>query len=297
MSRANKYTDVRVLDDIPRYVGFKCEMRTPESDVKGPGSVVLTLPYQALPNGRILATQLIKAELHYSPVLIQADSTDNNWVTQRTMFAVGPYASSGKPWRPAYPDPAISPYTCPEVIGVHERQFHARPTGAATNASANIVQIEPMATIHFGCGKAKPVLTGPNIAVLGWHLCSYVNNTAETMGSAFAAPMTSGGAFTGPTDEFVYCNVMPGGTLPDPEAPESNTQPAYLPFVQGRLWFHIVELTPRQHLAVGLKFGDRAGNTAPTIFDQTGIDFDTKMPYFYTTAPTQTTVTEWIPGN
>lgn len=298
MSKGNKFRDVQLLDTLPRFAEFKIPLKFPMSASSAqyfPEMQRISLPYQVRPDGKILCAQLLRAELHYSPFVhsqgVSSDGLNNfglYWVTQRVVFDAGQKIDTNKPWASVNTDPLRNPYSVPSIVGFDERQF-ARQFIASTTIQPPVEHgalypVEPMRTISFGCGEAKPVIPSGAINIWGFMTMTWDDN-----GAAITAPLArangSSGISTTQQNTTAYDGIGYGYSqwleqqLPDPDGGTETAGPARYAFCQGRLWYQLVLLTPYQHLALADKYREKNFEHDVQFYDTSTINPATGLPY------------------
>ena len=266
----SKRYKVMPRDDMPRFVAFNCPLFNCNASNLPPPMKRIALPYQVLPNGRIIASQLLKIEIIWSAMESIVDPSHQVFLRRFVLDAVqSPHVLAGQlvpmsgdtntgSW-----DYLSTPLLNPSVIGCYDRS--SAIYSGATTTSSGMGGMSQNEEHYFGCSGDYPVVPSGAVHCYGFWVAA--SATIGPPSSAIAVVAGDGNSgFRGFQDvihqkpEFNY----PAGT---PSWPPDNQNRQ--PFVSCRLWYRAVELTPYQHIMIVNKYTNKLPNSGVAEFDKT----------------------------
>lgn len=254
-----KKLKVIVRDDLPRFTSFVISL--PNCDGNNstlPPMMKIPLPYQVLANGRIIASQLLKMQLIWSPFEGWNDSTTGYHNLRRLVLDAqqSPIQYLGQPVACdpiLQPDFLSAPYTLPSVISCTDRVTVTSAGAAdAETASCGLSQNQD---VDFGCMDEYPIVPSGTLNAYGF----WITNAALAQFGARVPDSTN--------IQFGFRDIFKRAVTPNyPPSTAGWSADNVLgqPFVQVRLWYKVVELSPYQHLMIVSKYT----NKLPTGFDE-----------------------------
>lgn len=270
-----KRVKIMPRDDMPRFISFIVPLLNYDGAglTKPPPMRRIALPYQVLPNGRILAAQLIKVDLHWSPCegILNGSKTlaIASWLRRIVFDAVQqPYTFDGQavPYDPNNTsgsgsnglDSISSPLMVPSVIGCFDRvtAYHQATAGTPAGLTTSTQSESHI----FGCDGDQPVIPSGGLYVYGFFI-SAGNGTFALHANDFGATLNTLSGF-------------PEVFMRAPEARYNNAvgyhsdNLATLPYVTCRLWYRTVELTPFQHIMIVNKYTNKLGMSSDESYDK-----------------------------
>lgn len=258
-------------DSSPRFTCFwvplfNCSAAT---TTLAPPMKKIPLPYQVLPGGRILAAQLLKIELSWSPAFAPSNPSLNgaSFNSRLVLDAIQqPPTLNGQlvACDPStQPDWVSSPLTNPSVVGFYDRTW-LQSLYTDTSVTPNVQR--PNTSLmqnsyeehYFGCCGEYPVIPSG-----GLHVYGYITSTRSAYSGADLD--SSLNTSLGYTDIF---KRTPDINYPQNTAGWSNDNANAQPYVQCRLWYRIVELTAYQHIMIVQKYTNKVGMSGDESYDK-----------------------------
>lgn len=251
-------------DDLPRYTYFNLSLAnyTDSTSSAAPPVLKLSMPYQVLPNGRIIASQLLRIELNWSPWAV----TDSALAVARTITlrrmvvdaiqsppVVGGIAVAGN----VSSDTSFInyPMSVPSVVKVFDRV--ASSVGGGTTSTGANSEVSFNEDYDFGCCGSYPIIPSGTLHLWGFWMS---NDGAASASTSYVKSTFNQSSGFGSVYNQAYNLPKPVGFYSD-----NTTNPQ--PFVQGRIWFRTVELTPYQHLMIVQKYTNKLPMSSDESYD------------------------------
>jgi len=253
-----------VRDDLPRFQSFIVSLPNVSDHTYSflPPMQKVPLPYQVLSNGRIIAAQLLKLEIAWSPAEgISAGTSSINLVKRIVLDAVqSPHVSNGVSTAcdpNVDPDRFAAPLMSPSVLGVYDRVM---ATGSGvTDSDFGNVGVQQLEEHSFSCCGDNPIIPSGGVYVYGWHNC---NSGSAYAASIWPTPNQQNLGFATIFKRPVSPNYPASTTLWNPD--NQNPQP----YATCRLWYRVVELTPYQHIMIVQKYTNKVGLTSDESYNK-----------------------------
>lgn len=251
-------------DNFPRAIDFTC-ISWPNHGNTAARPCTISLPYQVKPDGNILCTEILSADILWTPVALNyADIhlTQPTVIHRRLIFDAStgrkqnisqtPAQAQQGPW--AY-DPVLhadlvqNPYSYDGVVKVVDRvkTYHVNAGIPATLMIAE-PEVSLSETVDFGCHGSYPIVASPNMNIYSLVTASQFNGAVTEPGTLDYVPTVDavGAPPLNPNTDQVFHRAgrSDGGT--------NRRYPA----IHGRIMYRLVEITPWQHLLISERYNN-----------------------------------------
>lgn len=254
---ANK-RKISIRDDLPRSLPFNlplfCINETSASQL--PPVRRISLPYQVLPNGNILASQILSIDLLWSPMAFEANAPMLS--LRRVVFdAMVSPPISGTDISVPPSDGIQYPYNSPSVIAVFDREL-ASHSGSSSADIPTVTTGSLREQLDLAVCGEYPIVPSGTLGV--WGIFA-TNDLGVTNFDKSTVNTTAPYRYLFATPVDVSSPNPSSATVSDENAEE-------VPFAHGRVMYRIVELTPWQHLFVVNKYTNKLNsNDVDTRWD------------------------------
>lgn len=276
MNSYKRKMSLTVRDDLPRFTSAVISIPNC-SDVDttlAPPMKRISLPYQVLPNGNIIASQILKIDIQWS-------ACDSMWTgatvaassgisvvrrivldaVQNPILVAGQMVACDLPTNPEY---LYAPYTNPSVLGYWDRVQCRATQGTVAAASVGYYMPSPQNESHVfsTCGD-YPIIPSGGVYCYGFWTSN--NDTGLTAEQMFRDRSSIANTNPGYRDMFT-APVSPNFPNPTTGWNVDNIDPQ--PYATIRLWYRVVELTPFQHLMIVQKYTNKVGQSSDENYEK-----------------------------
>lgn len=262
----SKRPKLNVRDDLPRFLPFSYTLANASqaTHTAPPCMKRFTLPYQVLPNGRILASQILKIEFNWSPVFFYgaSETISNDMCFRRFVLDAvqQPVQQNGILVPVASPDATTTvisaPYEQPSVLKVFDRFC-----GVNSTTTAGTDSLSTSESLHeeyeFNCCGNYPIVPSGSLCIWGFWISSNGHSSQDI------CPITATNLSRWYTDSLARAI-----DYPVPSTGWGNDNGNVQPFVSGRIWYRTVELEPYQHIMIVDKYTNKRGDLQTDYFDK-----------------------------
>lgn len=258
-------------DDLPRFIPFNYVQinATDNACTAAPPVKRFSLPYQVLPSGRILASELLKIEFNWSAnyfVTTGAEGSNFNILRRFVVDALQSPYSLGTGLAAVdtstAPDWLTMPYESPSVLKVFDRHLACNSQNLT---SAGITFDTLSNSLHeeydFGCCGSYPIVPSGSLSIWGFWLAQ----AAAASSLIGTAPASMLNVNPGYANIFMRPQDNPVNSSHGSDTYNSGN-PNPQPYVSGRIWFRTVELTPYQHIMIVQKYTNKVGTSSDETY-------------------------------